>query len=196
MAGPIIGVDEVGLGSWAGPLVVCAFAAPSEEWVFDKLNDSKKVSKMGRARLCTELIRETQNFELIWVPSESIDKHGAGRVHMLAMEKAVEYLAERVGTPWRVIVDGNRQPLLGAECYPKADATYPCVMAASIIAKVKRDAYMVNLARKYPQYGFEKHVGYGTQQHLSALLQHGLSPVHRRSYKPMSSFHAPSWGDS
>lgn len=188
MNGPIIGVDEVGLGSWAGPLVVCAFAAPSEEWILEKLDDSKKVSKSNRSTLAKALMRDfPQSYVLITGGVSDIDTHGIEKTWRRAMELAVERLIAQVGVPWRVIIDGNKQPVMGAECYPKADGKFPCVMAASVIAKVHRDTHMMEEAVKYPQYGFDRHAGYGTAQHRSALMAHGLSPIHRRSYEPMSS---------
>lgn len=187
----VVGIDEVGLGPWAGPLVVCAFAAPSESWVIEGLNDSKKLSDRQRVDLSKTLLRTMPTaFELVWVPVEEIDSRGIGRVHMEAMERAAEKLIERVGVPWRVIVDGDRQPFAGAECYPKADGTYPSVMAASIVAKVARDEYMVRQSISYPEYGFDRHVGYGTAYHRAAIQRFGLCPLHRRSYKPIKKFAA------
>lgn len=187
MSGPIIGVDEVGTGSWAGPFVVCAFAAPNESWALEGLNDSKKLTRNGRGPLATALMRDfPRSFVLITAPVADIDAHGLEKTWRRAVELAVDRLIAQVGVPWRVIIDGNKQPVSGAECYPKADGKFPCVMAASVIAKVHRDTHMMEEAVKYPQYGFDKHAGYGTAQHRAALVAHGLSPIHRRSYSPMS----------
>ena len=185
----IIGVDEVGLGPWAGPMLACAFAAPDESWAMEGLGDSKDLTDRELVTMSKALMREFPNsFELVWGSVEDIDEHGLGKVHMRAMETAILRLIERLGVPQRVIVDGERQPTYGAECYPKADANFAAVSAASIIAKVVRDEYMVRQSLEYPQYGFENHVGYGTKQHREAILTHGLCPLHRRSVKTIKKY--------
>lgn len=184
MSGLVIGVDEVGMGPWAGPMLVCAFAAPSESWTLEGIGDSKDLSEKELVVLSKTLMREHPNaFEVVWVSAEEIDTYGLGPMHLGAMERAVLQLIERVGIPDRVIVDGVKNPLLGAECYAEADATFPAVSAASIIAKVARDEYMVRQSLEYPGYGFERHVGYGTALHRAGLLAHGVCPLHRRSVK-------------
>lgn len=191
MSGTIIGVDEVGMGCWAGPVVVCAFAAPNESWDMDFLNDSKKLSKKQRPIIAKRLMQEMSGlYEIVWGHVADIDQYGIGPTHKKAMELAIDRLIARVGVPHRVIVDGVKQPVLGAECYPKADGKFPCVMAASVIAKVTRDDFMLQRAAEFPQYGFDRHVGYGTDVHFQALQQHGLCELHRRSYKPMNSIAA------
>lgn len=182
----IIGIDEVGLGSWAGPLVVCAFYAPTEVWSLPALNDSKKLGKSTREKLAKELMRQfPDQFALVTVDSWDIDKHGIAKVLPMAMERSLELLVKKTGLPNRVIVDGEDKGLRGAEYFPKADGLFPSVMAASVIAKVFRDDLMYRHAKTYPHYGFEKHVGYGTRAHQQALVDHGLCPLHRRSYRPM-----------
>lgn len=185
----LIGVDEVGLGAWAGPLVVCAFAAPDEAWRVPGLNDSKKLSKKAREAIAKPLMRDMVNrFVLVSIDAVDIDDMGIGKALPLAMERAILRLIARVGVPDRVIVDGEDKGFAGAEYYPKADGTYPCVMAASVVAKVYRDDRMADLATDYPLYDFEGHVGYGTPRHLAAMQAHGLTPYHRRSYAPMQPF--------
>lgn len=170
-------------------MVACAFLAPDEYWTLEGLNDSKTLSDAKLVVLSKELMRtHPKSFELVWGSVEDIDRYGLGKVHMQSMEKAILRLIDRVGVPDRVIVDGDRQPTLGAECYPKADATFAAVSAASIIAKVARDEYMVRQSLDYPQYGFDRHVGYGTELHRAALLQHGPCPLHRRSCKPVKNY--------
>lgn len=182
----IIGVDEVGLGAWAGPLTVCAFAAPGEQWALEGLNDSKALSRMARTRIAKKLQQEhAQCFEVVNVSSAEIDRSGIGRVLPRAMEQAIYQLIARVGLPDRVIIDGESKGFHGAEYVPKADALFPCVMAASILAKVQRDAFMEYKAVIYPEYGFEAHAGYGTKRHRNAIALHGICPLHRRSYRPM-----------
>lgn len=184
MSGLVIGVDEVGMGPWAGPMLVCAFAAPDESWTLAGIGDSKKLTDRELVVLSKTLMREhSKSFELVWVTAEEIDTYGLGPMHLGAMERAIFQLIERVGVPSRLIVDGVKQPTFGAECYPEADADFPAVSAASIIAKVTRDEYMVRQSLEYPGYGFERHVGYGTPLHREKLLAHGVCPLHRRSVK-------------
>ena len=189
MRGVIIGVDEVGLGPIAGPVVACAFAAPDESWTLEGIDDSKKLSARQLTNLSRELMRyHPKSFEIAWGSVEQIDEFGLGRTHMAAMETAILRLIERVGVPHRVIVDGVRQPTLGAECHPKADSKFPSVSAASIIAKVARDEYMVRQSIAYPQYGFESHVGYDTAKHRAAIVANGICPLHRRSVKTIKNY--------
>jgi ribonuclease HII len=172
--------------------VVCAFAAPDMKWMFEGLNDSKKISKKKIPVIAKELMRQyASSFELVTVSAGELDAMGIEKAWRLAMEYATYQLIERVGVPYRVIIDGNKQPVVGAECYPQADGKYPCVMAASIIAKAYRDDLMKQAAALYPHYAFETNAGYGggeTSHHRKALYTHGLTPLHRRSYSPMSNF--------
>jgi ribonuclease HII len=181
----IIGIDEVGLGALAGPLVVCAFSAPSDDWKMLKLTDSKKLGKVTREQLAQELMTQfPDHYVLIQVEPSDIDKHGIGKCLPMAMERALERLVAKVGVPNRVIIDGEDKGVCaGAEFYPKADLNYPAVSAASVIAKVHRDRLMKEYSKSYPKWGFEQHVGYPTQAHRDALKKHGMSPIHRRSYK-------------
>jgi ribonuclease HII len=182
----IVGIDEVGLGAWAGPLVVCAFAAPDEDWKMPSLDDSKKLAKGVRERVAKELMRKfPDNYTLIQVDSWDIDKHGIKKVLPMAMERALERLIDKTGVPNRVIVDGDDKGLKGAEYYHRADGQYPAVMAASVIAKVFRDDRMALYSEEYPKYGFENHVGYGVPKHEAAIRAHGMCPLHRRSFQPM-----------
>lgn len=184
MSGLVIGVDEVGMGTWAGPMLVCAFAAPNESWTLPGIGDSKELSEKELVVLSKTLMREfPKSFELVWVSAEEIDTYGLGPMHLGAMERAIFQLIDRVGVPDRVIVDGVKCPTLGAECHAGADANFPAVSAASIIAKVVRDEYMVRQSLEYPGYGFERHVGYGTALHRAALIERGVCPLHRRSVK-------------
>ena len=184
----IIGIDEVGLGAWAGPLVVCAYAAPSEKWTCPGLNDSKKLTRESRERVAKPLMRDENSYALVQVEAPDIDKYGIAKVLADAMVRALDNLVDKVGTPDRVIIDGENKGILGAEYYPKADGSYPCVMAASVIAKVYRDELMIKYALEYPVYGFERHVGYGTPMHSSALMSVGVCPLHRKSYEPIRTY--------
>lgn len=188
----IFGVDEVGLGALAGPLVVCAFAAPSENWEWPSrdspyaLKDSKKLSKKAREWLSERLISEFPNsYSLVEVPSSSIDNKGIARCLHLALNRAVEDLVTTAGIPDRVIIDGEDKGVSGAEFYTGADDSFKWVMAASIIAKVRRDKLMEEYAKEYSGYGFEHHSGYGTKEHIQAIKERGPCALHRKSFAPI-----------
>ncbi len=197
---PILGIDEVGRGPLAGPLVIGAVILPSEEkpW-FSELKDSKKLSTKKREKL-SALILEESATGLGWVPATELDQIGISKALELAVYRAVKSI-QALHEPFsQIIIDGKvnflkHTPLekYVSTCV-KADALIREVSAASIIAKVARDHYMVQLAEKYPAYGFDKHVGYGTKAHLSAIYQYGLTPEHRKSFEPcksLSGFETP-----
>lgn len=178
----VVGVDEVGRGCWAGPLVAGAV-------IFDKpmrgLQDSKELVKAERERLAERIRRRARACGLGWVRPAEIDELGMTGATSLAMRRAVEQLATDYD---EVIIDGSINYLKDDPCaraVVKADSSVPVVSAASIIAKVARDKYMANIATEYPDYGFDRHVGYGTALHLERLKLHGVSALHRRSFKPI-----------
>lgn len=186
----VIGADEVGLGCWAGPLVVCALVAPLE-WTLKGLNDSKKLSKK-RLPIMYDLIQEQAPFiswHLEWRWPEEIDKIGVGRARVEAFEAALMHLGH-LHPGADVIVDGDlkfKNLDFPYRSMPKADANVPAVMAASIIAKVERDRWMhTNGDSEFPNYGFINHVGYGTPEHIKALDEHGPCKLHRLSYRPVA----------
>ena len=190
---PILGIDEVGRGPLAGPLVVGAVILPEEEqaW-FTELNDSKKLTAKKREKLST-LILENSAAGLGWVPADELDKIGISKALQLATHRAVKSV-QRLHVPFsQIIIDGKINFLKNTplEKYTstliKADSQIKEVSAASIISKVARDNYMINLANKFPNYGFEKHVGYGTKAHLNAIYKYGLTEEHRKSYEPCKS---------
>ncbi len=187
----ILGIDEVGRGPWAGPLVIGAVILPDKkpEWV-DDLNDSKKLTAKKREKL-NEIILKEATTGLGWVSSEELDEIGLSNALKLAARRAVEEVQKK-HTPFNeIIIDGTINFLQGTKLekyvtmLPKADFLIKEVSAASIIAKVARDNYMCELAKKYPEYGFEKHVGYGTAAHKKALDIHGACSEHRKSFKPI-----------
>ena len=177
--GLVAGVDEVGRGPLAGPVVTAAVildpACPIEG-----LADSKKLSEA-----LAELIQQRA---LAWAIGraevEEIDELNILQATMLAMQRAVAGL---VPAPAQVLVDGNRCPRLPcpAQAIIKGDGTVPVISAASIIAKVARDREMVTLDAEYPGYGLAGHKGYPTKAHLAALAELGVSPIHRRSFAPV-----------
>ena len=178
----IVGIDEVGRGCWAGPVVAGAvlLGAPIKG-----LKDSKKLSKLQRQKLDAEIRVSAIAFGLGWVPAEEVDQLGLTEAVRLAMRRALE----QITAPYsQVIIDGNynffpENPKSSAVI--GADNSVPEVSAASIVAKVARDAYMRDAALKFPGYGFENHVGYGTSAHQLALQTNGLTELHRRCFKPI-----------
>lgn len=178
----IVGIDEVGRGCWAGPLV--AGAVVLREPIVG-LMDSKKLTHNQRKELVKEIYVKAVAIGLGWVDAKTIDAIGLSAANGRAMKLALE----QINVPYdRVIIDGTYNFLpevQGTETLAKADSLVPAVSAASILAKVARDAYMVDAAMQYPEYGFEKHVGYGTRYHHEQLKKFGVCELHRLSYKPL-----------
>lgn len=189
----ILGIDEVGRGPLAGPLVVGAVILPEEEkdW-FLELKDSKKLSFKKREHL-SEIILKEATVGLDWVSNIEIDDLGISEALKLATRRAVKSV-QRLHVPFsQIIIDGKVNFLEGTslEKYVstlvKADDLIREVSAASIVAKQARDKYMIDIAAKYPGYGFEKHVGYGTAMHRKAIEEFGVCPEHRQSFEPCKS---------
>ena len=184
----ILGIDEVGRGPWAGPLVVGACVLGDAK--IDGLTDSKKLSAKKREQLAAE-IHQKAACGLGWIPASELDEIGLSAALRKACRMAVKQLSESGASFHEIIIDGTVNFLSDTKLSPyvqilkKADLLVPEVSAASIIAKVARDNYMIELAKKYPEYAFEKHVGYGTAAHKNALLQHGVCPEHRKSFRPI-----------
>lgn len=174
----MIGVDEVGRGSLAGPLLVCAVRLKKP---VNNLKDSKLLSTKKRHQLAKTILNNA-DVGYGWVDAATIDDIGLSESLKLASAKAILDLC--IESNEKVIIDGNINflPDLDCLCIPKADNIYPEVSAASIVAKVCRDDYMENQATRYPNYGYEKHVGYGTKAHLQAINKHGISPIQRKSF--------------
>lgn len=188
----IVGIDEVGRGCWAGPLVAGAVILPPNFNLEDgplgrhlRLRDSKKLSKKQRELLAEIIHNEALAVGLGWVWPEAIDISGISTAVKRAMEEALAAVNCEYD---ELIVDGNINYFSDnpkAKAIIKADDIYPSVSAASIIAKVARDNYMAEAAAHYPGYGFDQHVGYGTAIHIEALKKLGVSDIHRRNYKPI-----------
>lgn len=178
----IVGIDEVGRGCWAGPLVAGAVMLQQP---IPGLKDSKKLSKLQRERLAEAVMESGASVGLGWVQPAEIDDIGLTAAVQLAMERALRQIV----LPYEeVIIDGNLNFLAHlphTRALIKADDSVPAVSAASIVAKVARDQYMTDVAVQYPGYGFEQHVGYGTARHRAGLQQFGVTDIHRRSYKPV-----------
>lgn len=180
----MIGIDEVGRGCWAGPLLVVAARATGP--LPNGLADSKTLSKKRREALFYEIKLFCELGEG-WVQPSEIDENGLTKAMQLGVERALGALG--AGTNEEIIMDGNINycPLKYANvtCVIDADALHPIVGAASIYAKVLRDKYMAKIAKQLPGYGFDKHVGYGTKTHMTALIAYGVTEHHRISFKPI-----------
>ena len=174
---PIIGVDEVGRGPLAGPVISAAIIL-NKEMIPEGINDSKKLSKKKREVINEELISQ-HSFAIGIASVEEIDKINILQASLLAMKRAVLNLNIK---PQTILVDGNKLPDLEYNMYPiiKGDSKSISIAAASIIAKVYRDKLMQDLSLQYPGYYWEKNSGYGTKQHLLALDNLGVTPIHRK----------------
>jgi ribonuclease HII len=174
----MIGIDEVGRGSLAGPLLVCAVRLKKP---VRNLKDSKLLTAKKRQQLA-EIILNNADIGYGWVDATTIDDIGLSESLKLASGKAIQDISIKPNE--KVIIDGNINflPDLDCICIPRADNIYPEVSAASIVAKVCRDEYMVGQSNKYPGYNYEKHVGYGTKAHMQAINSLGISPIQRKSF--------------
>lgn len=184
----ILGIDEVGRGPWAGPLVVGAVVLP-EGFSLDGLTDSKKLTAKRRQALDAVIREQALGWGLGWVHAAELDELGLSKALRVATIRAVE----AVQTSYHeIIIDGTINFLSETTkgryvtTMPKADALIPAVSAASIIAKVARDAFMEEQDAQFPGYGFGSHVGYGTAKHLAALQTHGVTVLHRKSFAPIA----------
>jgi len=179
----IAGVDEVGRGPLAGPVVAAAVILDAAQRIHGLL-DSKLLDGATRERLDIEIRRSAVSFCIAQASVEEIDDINILHASMLAMSRALEGLAM---TPALALIDGNRCP--EASCptaaVVKGDQRVQAISAASIIAKVCRDKMMKDLHLEYPMYGFDSHKGYPTAQHRQAIIEHGVMPLHRRSFKPV-----------
>lgn len=179
----VAGVDEAGRGPLAGPVVAAAVIL-GDDAVIEGIRDSKQLAPARRERLALLIRERAVAFALGAAEVSEIDALNILRASLLAMTRAVTALEI---APQRVLVDGNHLPELSCEARAVigGDALVPSVGAASILAKVARDAMMVDLDRRYPVYGFARHKGYATEAHRAALKRHGPSPVHRRTFAPV-----------
>ncbi|PCJ20609.1 MAG: ribonuclease HII [Candidatus Cloacimonadota bacterium] len=177
------GIDEVGRGPLAGP-VVAAMVIFDKNTKIEGLKDSKKLSAKKRAFLKPEIIEKAVAYEVCFIDEMTIDQRNILQASILAMKTCVEKCKV---TPNYMLVDAVDLSSTGIECEAiiKGDSKEPTIMAASILAKEFRDDYMKKLALEFPSYGLEKHMGYGTKQHMEALSEHGVLDCHRRSFRPV-----------
>lgn len=186
----ILGIDEVGRGPWAGPLVVGAVILNGQ---IEGLTDSKILSKKRREELARE-IHATATVGLGWVHADEIDKMGLGRALALACRRAVEQVDSTGVAYQEIIIDGTINLLKDTQkgrfvtTMKKADLLIASVSAASIVAKVARDQFMAEQDALYPEYDFASHVGYGTAAHRAAIAKHGVTPLHRLSFAPLAKY--------
>ncbi|MDQ6962781.1 MAG: ribonuclease HII [Mariprofundaceae bacterium] len=180
----VCGVDEVGRGPLAGPVVCAAVVLAEDDPMLGQYRDSKKVSEKKRLRMYHHLRQHAKAYKIASASVQEIDQLNILEATMLAMRRAVLALNLPLD---EVLIDGNRCPSLpyASRSIIGGDDLEQSIAAASIIAKVVRDRYMHYLDSLYPQYAFARHKGYGTVQHLAALKQWGSCPVHRQSFKPV-----------
>ena len=181
----IAGVDEVGRGPLAGPVVTAAVILDPAKPIAG-LNDSKKLTERRREQLAEEIREKALAWSIGRAEVEEIDAINILQATMLAMCRAVDGLSV---TADFVLIDGNRIPAdlqYSAEAVIKGDSRVEVISAASILAKVSRDREMVMMAEQYPGYGLEKHKGYPTKAHVAALTELGVTPIHRRSFRPVA----------
>lgn len=180
----IAGVDEVGRGPLAGPVVAAACILP-DKFFIKGINDSKKIAEEVRERIYDKLITHKDVLYSIGIIESSIiDQINIFQASLLAMKQAVQKL---IIQPDYILFDGPQHPLMSIpfSAITKGDALCVSVAAASIIAKVTRDRIMNDYHKKYPVYGFDEHKGYGTEKHRKALIENGPSPIHRKSFDPV-----------
>lgn len=179
----VAGCDEVGRGPLAGDVVAAAVILG--DYSVDGLADSKKLSEKKRISLFSEIQAHALAFGIGRASVAEIDELNILNASLLAMKRAVDAMSIR---PDHVLVDGNKLPPweYSAEAVIGGDALVPAISAASILAKVTRDQELIALDERYPEYGFAKHKGYPTVQHLRAIEAHGVLPIHRRSFGPIA----------
>ena len=176
----ICGVDEAGRGPLAGPVCAAAVILPRNIEIVG-LNDSKKLSEKSREKLYDEIREKAVSFGIAFASVEEIELLNILNAAMLAMNRAIAQLEPQ---PELALIDGNRSSAIeiNSRCVIKGDAKCADIAAASILAKVTRDRYMLEMAEKYPEYHFERHKGYGTKLHYEALREYGPCEIHRPSF--------------
>ncbi|MDD6107047.1 MAG: ribonuclease HII [Clostridiales bacterium] len=177
---PLCGVDEAGRGPLAGPVCAAAVMLP-RNLVIPGLNDSKKLSPKKRDALYDAILAQAVSYGIAFATVEEIEKWNILGATFLAMNRAIEQLSE---PPALALIDGNRNSgiQVNSQCVVGGDGKCAEIAAASILAKVTRDRYMLQMAEQYPQYGFAQHKGYGTAAHYAALREYGPCPIHRPSF--------------
>lgn len=181
----IAGIDEAGRGPLAGPLVVAAVVFPAERTPVNGLDDSKALTEKKRETLYPRILERALAWHIVTIVPDEIDRRNIFQATMHGMREALMAVAHAADC---ARIDGNKLPSdlpCPAEAWVGGDARDRSIMAASILAKVTRDRLMLELHTQYPQYGFDRHKGYPSPQHLAALREHGPCPQHRRSFAPV-----------
>ncbi len=176
----VCGVDEAGRGPLAGPVCAAAVILP-EDCDLPGLNDSKKLTEKKREALYDQIIEKAVAYGIAFSTVEEIEEINILSAALLAMNRAIAQLPQ---TPDMALIDGNttRDIAVPARAVVGGDGKCACIAASSVLAKVTRDRLMLDMAKEYPQYAFEKHKGYGTKVHYAALEEYGPSPIHRMSF--------------
>ena len=176
----LCGVDEAGRGPLAGPVCAAAVILPRGLCI-PGLNDSKKLTEKKREALYDVICSSAVSYGIAFATVDEIEEVNILNAAMLAMNRAIEKLSVQ---PTLALIDGNRNSAIkvASRCVVKGDAKCADIAAASVLAKVTRDRYMLEMAEKYPQYKFEKHKGYGTKDHYAALREYGPCEIHRPSF--------------
>ena len=192
----IVGVDEVGRGPLAGPVAVCAFMIKDDIFLknqkdnkLPKLKDSKKLSKKQR-EVWFEYLRVAKtssfcDYSISFVSPENIDKFGIAKCIQKALNKSLAKIISHEHESYFIYLDGGLHApseYIHQETIIKGDELHPVISMASIMAKVSRDRVMTDFAKQYPEYGFDKHSGYGTKSHYEEIKKHGQTPIHRKSF--------------
>ncbi len=189
----VVGIDEAGRGPLAGPVCAGAVVIDEKSELSELVRDSKKMTEKRREGVFEFIKENSLGWGVYMVSNMVIDKKGIQEAVRIAMWKALKQVEKMIGRKAEyLIVDGtNVSNLFGYDMLKikEGDLKHYSISAASILAKVTRDRYMKNIAIKYPEYGFERHVGYGTKAHIEAIQKYGPCDIHRRSFKPISEFY-------
>jgi len=185
----VVGVDEAGKGPWAGPVVAACVLIHFEKQVVKDVRDSKKMTKIQREKAFAKIVKKSSAFGIGNVSEKEIDAVGIQKAVKKAMKSALKNMKSKFGFDTSyILVDGSKtMPLRknNIQRIKKGGLYHYSISAASVLAKVTRDKIMINLAKKYPTYGFKEHVGYGTKSHFKALKKYGVCPIHRKSFSPI-----------
>lgn len=188
----VAGVDEAGKGPWAGPVTAAAIIIHSQKQVVKSVRDSKTMTRIQREKAYGKIIKKSSAFGIGIVSEQEIDKIGIQKAVKKAMKLALKDMQSKFGLDTSyILVDGSKTMLLrkrNIQRIKKGGFYHYSIAAASVLAKVTRDKIMKKMAKKYPMFGFEKHVGYGTKIHFKALVKYGVCPIHRKSFAPVKNF--------
>lgn len=184
----VLGVDEAGRGPLAGPVVVGAVLIENPKQVVENVRDSKKMTKKQREQAFVEIQEKSTAFGIGIVDAKEIDRVGIKEAVKEAMILAVSEVEKKIKKKVDYIISDGAVYLLDDHkmmSISRGDLNHYSIAAASVLAKVTRDMIMEEYSKKYPNYGFEKHMGYGTKMHLDAISKHGICDIHRKSYEPI-----------